>query len=142
MRTFLIGFAAVVGAIYLSAVLFPAGEIVTLHTIDEAGRRHDSALWIVDTLEGPVLRAGGPDVLWLDRLILHPGVSLERGDTTRLYEAAPVEDAALRAAVNEAMARKYGLAESLVRRFRNVEEAIVVKLTPSANENGGPTDGH
>jgi hypothetical protein len=48
----------------------------------------------------------------------------------RAYRATPVEDADLRRTLNRKMAEKYGLADRLLRRFGDVDHAVVVRLTP------------
>lgn len=130
MRRLAIALGALAGVALLLAVLFPMGEVVTLHTWDENGDRHDTPLWVVDGLDGPHLRTGTPDVAWLDRLILHPRVTLERDGASASYLAEPSEDAALRERVNTAMAEKYGRADAIIRQVRDVENAVVVRLTP------------
>ncbi len=135
MRTFLLGFVAFLCITTAAAYLFPMGELVTLHTMDENGGAHESTLWVMDGVDGALyLRAGDPQAAWLDRLILHPLVELEREDGSRHYRATPVEDAALRAELNTKLAEKYGVAETLVRSFRDVGSAVVVRLDPLPGE--------
>lgn len=141
MRAFLIAFVVGISGLVLGAHLFPLGELVGLRTLDEEGRPHDSTLWVMDGLNGVVyLRAGRSGASWLDRAILHPLVELERHGERRFYRAEPVEDEALRRALNAKLARKYGVADALVRFFGDVEHAVVVRLDPLAGE-GTPAPG-
>jgi len=136
VRSFLIGFASLVGAITLAGVLVPLGEIATLVTEDEEGRRYETTLWVVDGLDGPYLRAGRPTARWLDRLILHPRVELEREGRVAHYLATPVDDGTLRRELNRKMAEKYGLIEQVMRRFGDLDHAVVVRLEPVEGPDG------
>jgi hypothetical protein len=128
VRPFLIAFPATLLTILLVALALPTGEVVKLETIDAKGRDHHSALWIVEIDGAPYLRSGSPDSGWLARVREHPGVALVRDDVRRAYRAEPVDDPAVRRAVNEAMARKYGVADALVRSAVDVERSVPVRL--------------
>jgi len=141
MRTLLIGFCAFLGFVALLTLLLPTGERVTLHTVDEQGRGYESALWVVELPgAGLHLRSGDPASGWLTRLALHPLVELERGGEAGHYRAVVVAEGDLRRVVNEAMARKYGAADRLVRRFVDVERSVPVRLEPI--EGLGHAPGH
>lgn len=128
MRAFLIAFPATLLAILAAALALPTGEVVTLETTDPSGRHHDSVLWIVEIDGAEYLRSGNPDSHWLARVREHPGVALVRDDARRAYRAEAVDDPAVRRAVNEAMARKYGVADALVRSAVDVGRSVPVRL--------------
>jgi hypothetical protein len=140
VRTFLIAFPATLLAILVVALALPKGEVVTLETTDANGRPHDSVLWIVEIDGVEYLRSGRPDSHWLARLREHPGAALVRDGTRRAYLAEPVDDPAVRRAVNEAMARKYGIADALVRSAVDVERSVPVRLEAREGPDVHPAD--
>jgi hypothetical protein len=83
-------------------------EVVVLQTQDDAGKLHDTKMWIVDLDNVPYVRVGRPGRSWSERLEEHPEVQLIRGGVPRTYRAEVVEDEALRRTINDAFAEKYG----------------------------------
>jgi hypothetical protein len=131
VRTFLIAFTAAIVGIVLVALAFPEGEVVKLRTVDGRGRSHETVLWLVELDSGAYLRSGDPQSAWLARLRRSPEVTLERGSEPRPFLARPVDDPAVRRAVNEAMAEKYGVADRLVRAAVDVAQSVPIRLVPS-----------
>jgi hypothetical protein len=130
VRRFLIVFPAIIGAIVLGALAVPMGEFVELYTVDADGHGYKSELWVVETGGALHLRSGWPDSHWLERIRTHPLVEIERGGERRHYRAVPVDDPAVRAAVNEAIAAKYGVADRLIRSVVDMEASVPVRLEP------------
>lgn len=129
MRSLLLATACFVAAVVLGSLAWPEGELVRLHTW-EAERVHDSTLWVVELDGHPWLRAGSPDAGWLARLRREPVVELARNGSRAAWRAVPVARPEARRAVNEAMARKYGVADRVVRALLGVEDAVPVRLDP------------
>jgi len=130
MRRYLILFPSAIAAVLLLTLALPTGELGRLLTVDEQGRDHASTLWVVELDGTLLLRSGDPESGWLGRLKDHPFVKLERNGQAGAYRAEAVSSAAERRAVNQAMARKYGLADRLVRRWVDVAGSVPVRLTP------------
>ena len=106
------------------------GEVVTLTTKDTAGAEHETSLWVVEHAGHLWLRAGDPGSGWLARLQQTPEVEVTRGSVQRRYRAVP--DPSARAAINELMARDYGLADSLIGFMRDGSRVVPVRLEPLA----------
>jgi len=140
VRRFLIFFSSAVAVLLLGALALPTGELVVLHTVDGQGRDHASTLWVVELDGGLRLRSGSPESHWLGRLKDHPRVTLERDGRARAYRAEADPDALERQAVNEAMARKYGLADRLVRRWVDTGGSVPVRLEPLEGPDAGTGD--
>jgi hypothetical protein len=83
---------------------------------------HDGVPWV---------RVANPERRWYRRLARNPRAELARGGATRPVLAMPVQDAAVREAVDARFREKYGLVDwwygVLVRRG-----AIPLRLEPSA----------
>jgi hypothetical protein len=130
VRRFLIFFPVVLALILLCALAVPKGEIVILHSVDAAGTEQESSLWVVE-IEGWLhLRSGRPRTRWLERISARPLVELERGGQVHAYHAVAVRDPVLLAAVNDAIARKYGVADRVVRTLLDVNRSVAVRLEP------------
>jgi len=136
VRRYLIVLAVAVGVVVLGALALPMGEYVEVYTVDSHGHGYESELWVVE-LDGVLyLRSGWRDSHWLDRIRSNPVVVLERDGRRRHYHAAPTDDPALRAAVNAAIAAKYGIADRLIRRFVDMEASVPVRLEPAEGPDG------
>lgn len=106
------------------------GEVVQLTTFDARARAHETDLWIVDVGGRSYVRADLPGAEWLARLRANPEAELRRDGSKLRVRAEPVDDPRLRAAVAEAMAAKYGLANRLAGAIRDEERAVAVLLEP------------
>jgi hypothetical protein len=104
------------------------GEVVQLTTYDARTHGHETDLWIVDVDGRLYLRADLPGAEWLERLRANPEAELRRDGTHERVRAAPVDDPAVRGAVDRAMAAKYGLVDRLVGAIRNDDKTIPVLL--------------
>ena len=65
------------------------GEVVVLHTHDQAGAERTTSLWVVDRQGFQYLRAGDGGSAWLERLRQKPEVDVERAGETARYQAVP-----------------------------------------------------
>jgi hypothetical protein len=130
-------FALVVGALVLRE-----GEVATLTTLDAAGRPLESELWIVEPEGALFLRAGSEHEHWLEHVRAAPEAVLERAGRERRVRAVPSDDPQVRAAVNRAMAEKYGLLDRLWGALRDPSRSVPVRLDPidgaPAGGGGGP----
>ena len=83
MRTrtlLLLALIAVVVAFYgVVIAASESGEVVVLHTKDEAGNDHATRLWVVDYADAEWVRTGAPEKGWFRRAEATPEVVLERG---------------------------------------------------------------
>jgi hypothetical protein len=106
------------------------GEVVQLTTYDGRAHGHSTDLWIVDVDGRLYLRADLPGADWLERLRANPEAELRRDGTHERVRAVPVDDPAVRSAVDRAMAAKYGLVDRLVGAIRNDDRTTPVLLEP------------
>jgi hypothetical protein len=106
------------------------GEVVQLTTFDARDHAHETDLWIVDIDGLRYVRADLPGADWLERLRAHPEAELRRDGSEERVRAAPVDDPAVRAAVERAMAAKYGLLDRFVGVIRDEAKAVSVRIEP------------
>lgn len=118
--------------VLLSAFVLDEGEVVTLTTASPSGVRYETSLWVVEDAGSLWLRSGLPDAHWLERLRLQPEITVARHGKPVAYQAVPVDDAAVRARVNEAMAVKYGAAAHFVAQLVALERSVPIRLDPSS----------
>ena len=113
----------------LSYVASESGEVVVLTTAGgDGGELQQRRIWVVDLEGRQWLRSGSPDSEWLARLRLNPVVTVERAGTAAQYTAAATP--AMQEPVNEAMAAKYGWADTVIGMMFGREDAVPVELIP------------
>jgi hypothetical protein len=104
------------------------GEVATLHTTDGVGKTHTTPIWVVDHGHQIWIRSLDPTSAWLDRLVSHPEVQLQRAGAMTPYHATPFANRRVR--INALMAERYGWAEWILSRIEDRDEAIPVYLDP------------
>jgi hypothetical protein len=129
MRFVMLGFGLLVLGVVGATFFIDEGEVVTLTTTDTDGQRFHTELWIAD-LDGHLYVQGSPNRAWVKRLQRQPRVELEGAGRSGRYEARPVRDAALSAAVKNAMEEKYGTAELLAETVFERREPLAIRLDP------------
>jgi hypothetical protein len=112
-----------------------SGEVVVLHTRDEAGAVHETRLWVVDHDGSAWLRAGNPSGGWFPRLSAQPNVTLIRGSEALAFQAVPTPEA--RDTINDLMHEKYGWADSYISFFFPRAKKIPVRLLPTTPSSSG-----
>ncbi len=132
MRALLLAVGIGVGAVVVGSLSIDEGEVVTLVTRNDAGADQDTALWIVSWNDALYLRASSPRAHWLARLREQPEVTLKRGEATLLFTAIPKDDPQTRAAVNERMAEKYGLADRMWGWLGDRTQSVPILLEPNS----------
>ncbi len=105
------------------------GEVATLHTTDAEGKTYTTPIWVIDHGQQIWIRSLDPTSAWLDRLIKHPEVRLQRGDALTAYRATPF--AHRRARINALMTERYGWAEWILAKIEDRDQAVPVYLDPS-----------
>jgi hypothetical protein len=134
MRQLTLCIGLALAALALGSAWVHEGEVVTLTTWDSGDHACRSRLWIVEVDGRPYLRADLPGARWVERLRSRPVVEVQRDGTRERYEAVPVDDAAVREAVADAMAAKYGLLDDLLGALlRDESEVLPVRLDPVAS---------
>jgi len=116
----------VMGALY--GIRNYTGEVVTLYTTDAVGKTHTTSVWVIDHGHELWIRALDPTSPWLDNLINHPEVKLQRAGALATYHATPSTDR--RARVNALMAERYGWAEWFLSKIEGRDDAVPVFLEP------------
>ena len=104
------------------------GEVATLYTTDGDGVSHSTPIWVVDHGHELWIRSLNPTSSWLDRIINHPEVELQRAGTITAYRATPFADR--RSRINALMAERYGWAEWFLSKIEDRDEAVPVYLDP------------
>lgn len=140
MRQVMLGVGLLVLLIVGAAIWIDEGEVVTLRTTNAEGQHFDTELWIAD-YDGHLYVQGAPTRAWVKRLQEHPRVELEGSGRSGSYEAHPVRDARIAAAVKAALQEKYGAVEVLAEVVFERREPIAIRLDPvepaaSADTNG------
>jgi len=130
VRLIMISLGGLAALLVLGAILLDHGEIVTLETVDEAGRVHETQLWVVYLDEVPYLRAGSSEAHWLERVRLQPEVDIEIRGGVRRFRAALQDDRSVRERLNRAMAHKYGLADGIWGLVSNRSQSVPIRLEP------------
>lgn len=116
------------------AVVLGRGEVVILTITDDAGRSHETDVWIVELDGALYLRANAPDVFWLATMVHDPVVLLHRGDTERSYRPVAENREPIRVRVNRAMAEKYGFADRFWSMVADREQSVPIRLEPVAED--------
>jgi hypothetical protein len=116
------------GVVYLAS---ESGEVVTLRSRDAGGQEHATRLWVVDQGGAEWVRTGHAEKGWFLRVVADAQVELERAGTRSLRTAVPVRDPAIVRAVNEAFARKYGMANWIVGLSGDPSKRVPVRLDPA-----------
>jgi hypothetical protein len=128
VRLVMIALGGLVALLVLGAIFLDNGEIVTLETVDEAGRVHETQLWVVYLDKVPYLRAGRSEVRWLERVRVRPEVDIDIWGGVHRFRAAIQDDRSVRERLNRAMARKYGLADDIWGLVSNRSQSVPIRL--------------
>lgn len=129
MRYVMLAFGLLVLGVVGTSLCLDEGEVVTLITTDADGHRFDTELWITD-YAGHLYVRGSPSRAWVQRLQKQPRVELQGDDRSGSYEARPIRDATVRAAVKAAMEEKYGAVELLAETVFERREPLAIRLDP------------
>ena len=139
MKRIMLGVGLMASLLVVGAVLLPEGEVVAIYALDVDGQAHSTHLWIVDLEGQQFMRAGSTSAAWLDRLRGQADLELIRGEgasaAPQPFRAVILEDQATVGAVNAAMAEKYGLSNSVVGLFADLDASVAVRL--EARPGGG-----
>ncbi|MBW2273829.1 MAG: hypothetical protein JRG96_11190 [Deltaproteobacteria bacterium] len=128
VRLIMISLGGLAAFLVLSAILLDHGEIVTLETVDEAGRSHDTQLWVAYLDRTPYLRAGNPESSWLERVRAHPEVELDVRGGVQRFHATLQDDSAVLERLNRVMAQKYGLADDIWGLVADRSQSVPIRL--------------
>lgn len=112
----------------VQGVASESGEVVVVRTLDDAGEKHETRLWIVDDEGVSWLRAGTPGAGWFARLQARPEIEVVRGAET--LRVRGVAEPARREHVDELMRRKYGWADAYISAVVTRGGSVPVRLEP------------
>ncbi len=105
------------------------GEVISITTFDDAGKSHETRLWVVDSGGEAWIRAGSDTAGWYARVLSNPKVSMTRGGETNNYTAIAVPEAT--DTVNGLMRAKYNWGEKVISRLINRSASVAVRLEPA-----------
>jgi hypothetical protein len=128
VRLIMISLGGLAALLVLGAILLDQGEIVTVETVDEAGRVHETQLWVAHLDRTPHLRAGNPESHWLERVRGQPEVDIGIWGGVHRFRATLQDDPAVRERLNRAMARKYGLADDIWGLVSDRSQSVPIRL--------------
>ena len=132
LRYFALAAGAAIVLVVVGVLWVDEGEVVTLTTVDDQGHSSVTGLWIVEIEGATYLRAGSPEVKWLERIRTRPEVEITRNGVTQTVRATASDDAALRNAVSWAMREKYGFIDAVLVRIIDHSQAVSIRLEPIA----------
>ncbi len=115
-------------AIYLLSEY--GGEVVVLRTLNNAGETQETHLWLVEDSGFAWLRAGQPGNRWYQNLRERPEVELVRGEAILSYRAVPVETPEARERIQQRIAEKYGVAETVISWLHDESTLVPIRLEP------------
>ena len=135
--TVIVGLVVIaVGGIYALSEF--GEEVVTVRSTNAAGEQRSTRLWIVEDSGFAWLRVGQPGSRWHQDLLARPVVEVVRGGETQTYRAVPVETPEARQRINQLIAEKYGLAETVISRMHDESTVVPIRLEPPGVA-AGPT---
>ena len=140
MRQAILLVGALLAACLVVSLWFDEGEVVTLITTDEQAHEHETGLWLVDVDGDSYLRAQSVDTAWWVRARRDPDVRMLRGERLAEYRAIPVDDAAIRTSVDEAMSEKYGWLNRALLFARDHCDSVAIRLEPKPARVAAPSD--
>ena len=130
MKTLLKLFATLVTvfavAYVVQIVAAESGEVVVITTQDANGVARETRLWVVDHDDSAWLRSGSTLSDWYQRLITHPQISMQRGDTSFTAVAEPSVDD--RDIIDRLMNDKYGWADAYIGMLYGRSGAVPIRL--------------
>ncbi len=130
MRQIILVLGILLAAVAIGSAWIDEGEVVQLTTYDARAHPHETDLWIVDVDGRRYVRSDLPGADWLERLSANPEVLLQRDSVKEHVMARPVDDPAIREAVDRAMAEKYGFLDRLTDILRDEDVVVPVLLEP------------
>ncbi len=130
MRQIILVLGILLAVVAIGSAWIDEGEVVQLTTYDARAHPHETDLWIVDVDGRRYVRSDLPGADWLERLSANPEVLLQRDSVKEHVMARPVDDPAIREAVDRAMAEKYGFLDRLTDILRDEDVVVPVLLEP------------
>jgi len=130
VRQIILVLGILLAAVAIGSAWIDEGEVVQLTTYDARAHPHETDLWIVDVDGRRYVRSDLPGADWLERLSANPEVLLQRDSVKEHVMARPVDDPAIREAVDRAMAEKYGFLDRLTDILRDEDVVVPVLLEP------------
>ena len=105
-------------------------EVVELYTLDAAGERHATRLWIIDDEGYQYLRVGANGSAWFERLMQNGQIQLSRSERTQSYTVLQRPDKSEK--INAIMQAKYTLGDTFFATLMGSREgSIPLELHPS-----------
>jgi len=130
VRQIILVLGILLAVVAIGSAWIDEGEVVQLTTYDARAHPHETDLWIVEVDGRRYVRSDLPGADWLDRLTANPEVELQRDSVKERVMARPIDDPAIREAVDRAMTEKYGFLNRFTGILRDEDAVVPVILEP------------
>jgi hypothetical protein len=130
VRQIILVLGILLAVVAIGSAWIDEGEVVQLTTYDARAHPHETDLWIVEVDGRRYVRSDLPGADWLDRLTANPEVELQRDSVKERVLARPIDDPAIREAVDRAMTEKYGFLNRFTGILRDEDAVVPVILEP------------
>jgi len=117
--------------VVLQVVASETGEVVVVHTLDEAGEPRETRIWVLEDQGRTYIRGG--DGGWTSRVLASPDITVESGGRKRDVRGVFQTDDAVRMRVNRLFRDKYGWRDSFISMLLGDparEAAVVIEVVP------------
>ncbi len=117
--------------VVLQVVAAESGEVVVVHTVDEAGEPRETRIWVLEDQGRSYIR-GGPGG-WAARVEANPDISVESAGQKREVRGVVQTEDGLRMRINRLFREKYGWRDgfiSLLIADPGREAAVVIEVVP------------
>ncbi|MBW2280190.1 MAG: DUF2255 family protein [Deltaproteobacteria bacterium] len=117
--------------VVLQVVASETGEVVVVHTVDDAGEPRETRIWVLEDRGRTYIRGGEGG--WTSRVIASPDITVESGGQQRDVRGVLQTDDGTRIRVNRLFREKYGWRDSYISVLLGDpgrEGAVVIEVVP------------
>ena len=115
----------------LQMIAAETGEVVVVHTVDDAGEPRETRIWILEDQGRTYIRGGTGG--WTSRIAAQPEIRLESDGSVREVLGLVEEDDGVRRRVNRLFREKYGWRDAFISILvadPGREAAVVIEVVP------------
>ena len=117
--------------VVLQVVASETGEVIVVHTVDEAGEPRETRSWVLEDQGRTYIRGGAGG--WTSRVAANPDILVESGGQEREVRGVVQPDAGARVRINRLFREKYGWRDAVVSVLiadPGREAAVVIEVVP------------